>query len=334
MFELNKKISKVYDRSIPDVSFYDDGVLWNIVGLINTEHNIYQYMGLLMLRLGFKPEDKLVFMNYSVSDNSFDCILNKDGRYHSYRIQFKNKDKQIVMSHNNMIYGYVCEELPFGELGMRVSLGSYTYEYADGMVFTRDLSKEKAKFSVSMCGRMIELEFGKPNDVNVPMFDDNGLYAKYRLECEDELSKYITSLSNFNKQAIDIYSELCQSYFGDISNYPEFILRVSDIDQDEVSNLIYLRYGELEKILITNDKARVFLDKDSNSYVELLTSGEYPVKFCMSCKDSIETYSFSPLATTRLKDYTSNGISKDIDLAYDQLLDVNIKVRRLFKKGS
>ena len=35
-----------------------------------------------------------------------------------------------------------------------------------------------------------------------------------------------------------------------------------------------------------------------------------------------------------LKNYISNGISEDIDLAYDELLDVNVKVRKLFKRGS
>lgn len=325
---------KKYDRSIPNINFDNNEVLWNLASLVEIDMNIYQYFGLLFLKLGFKPEDNLLLLNWCKKDNSFDCILNKDGRYGNYRIKFNKNENKILMSYDNVIYGYDCEELSCGDLGMRITLGSYTYEYADGMIFTRYLSRDKIKFVVSMCGRMIELEFRKPDNLKLPMYDENGVYAKYRLDCEEELNKYMSCLSNFNKSIIDIYDELCKYHLGDICKYPEFILRVSEIESNKVINLIHLKYGNLEKIGITNDRAKVFVDKDGNSSVELLTEGEYPVKFCMWYQDEIETYSFSPLDSIRIKDYTDNGISKDINLAYDELLDVNMKVRKLLNKGS
>lgn len=334
MLKLKNNMIKKFDRSIPNVNFDNNEVLWNLANLVDIDMNVYQYFGLLFLRFGFEPEDNLLLLNYCKDDNSFDCVLNKNGKYGNYRIQLKKNDDQIFVSHNNVIYGYVCEKIPYGELGMRVSLGSYTYEYADGMIFSRYLSRDKAKFLVSMCGRKIELEFRKPDDITLPMFDENGVYAKYKLDCEEELSKYMTLLSNFNKSIIDIYNELCEYYLGDICRYPEFILKISEIEEDEVINLIHLKNGNLEKFEITNERAMVFVDKDDNSFVELLSQREYPVKFSMSYQDKIETYSFSPLDSVRLKDYTSNGISRDIDLAYEELLDVNVKVKKLFNRGS
>jgi len=309
-------------------------MLWDLASLIDVDMNVYQYFGLLFLRLGFETEDNLLLLNYCKDDNSFDCILNKDGRYGNYRIQFKKQDNQIIMCHNNVIYGYDCDELSCSELGMKISLGSYTYEYADGMKFTRYLSTKKAKFEVSICDIVIELEFRKPDDIILPMFDEHGVYAKYRIDCEEDLVKYMTSLEIFNKSIIDIYNELCKNYLGDTCRYPEFILRISELEQNKIINLIHLKYGILEKVCITNDKARVFLDKDDNSFVELLSKREYPFKFCMTYQDGIETYSFSPIGDMKIKNYTNHGIGSDIDSAYEELLDVNIKVRKLFNKGS
>ena len=220
---------------------------------------------------------------------------------------------------------------------MRVSLGSYTYEYDDGMKFTRVLSRYKAKFIVSLCGYIMELELEKPDDVILPMYDDKGCYAKYRLENEDILTKYLCSFVVFDNSIIDIYKKLCEVYIDDVSRYPDFSLKMSTPDEDgnlKIIDLIHLKYGELEEIAVTKDERTIFLDKYNNWSFEAPAEDLLPVNFSMTSKNGKVSCVFSAMEDYDLaKQYLPDGLENDMDIANEEVIKIRRKVREVFNRN-
>lgn len=334
MLDVKSMTEKKYDRSIPKISFENEGIILELLDLINNDMSIYQYMGLLLLNLGFETEDNIFLCNYDKKDNSFDCMLNNNERY---RIKFNFDNNQIDVTIHNNVYGYECEKIERSELGMRVSLGSYTYEYDDGMKFTRVLSRDKAKFIVSLCGYIMELELEKPDDVILPMYDDKGCYAKYRLDNEDNLTKYLCSFVVFDNSIIDIYKKLCEVYIDDVSRYPDFSLKMSTPDEDgnlKIIDLIHLKYGELEEIAVTKDERTIFLDKYNNWSFEAPAEDLLPVNFSMTSKNGKVSCVFSAMEDYDLaRQYLPDGLENDMDIANEEVIKIRRKVREVFNRN-
>ena len=59
MLDVKSMTEKKYDRSIPKISFENEGIILELLDLINNDMSIYQYMGLLLLNLGFETEDNI-----------------------------------------------------------------------------------------------------------------------------------------------------------------------------------------------------------------------------------------------------------------------------------
>ncbi len=331
MFVGKKKSEIRFDKTMPRVYFNAIETELSLRGLFGVDKNIYQHLGVIFLGIGFNPEDSVILSNYNTEDMSFDCVLNDEEFYH---MRFSKDLMSIVISNNNYIYEYECIPLSYSELSKRVSLLNWSLMYSDGMIFSRYLSMDNIKFVIEIDSYCLEIILDKPKDLQLRLFDDNGCHNKYRLDNEEELMNYLISLKDSNKSIVDIYKDLIL-YLGDVSIYPEFILRIKDKYNNKITNLIHLRDGNLEEFGITNDSARVFLDKNDNWCVELSANEICPFNFCMSYRDGKETYCFSPINNSiRLRDYTNIGIGRDIDTAYDELNEVNIKVRKLFKKDS
>lgn len=334
MFSLKNNVRKKYDRSIPNVCFDSEEFALELMNLIDTDKDIYQYMGLLLLRLGFEPEDNILLCNYDKEYNSFDCILNKK---ESYRIKFNKVCNEILVSRHNVIYGYECENSSVSEIGMNVTLGNYTYQYADGTVFTRYLSRDKARFVSSVCDYVFELEVFKPDDIKLPLFDENGCYAKYRLENEDILTKYLCSFVVFDNSIIDIYKKLCEVYIDDVSRYPDFSLKMSTPDEDgnlKIIDLIHLKYGELEEIAVTKDERTIFLDKYNNWSFEAPAEDLLPVNFSMTSKNGKVSCVFSAMEDYDLaKQYLPDGLENDMDIANEEVIKIRRKVREVFNRN-
>ena len=334
MLDVKSMTEKKYDRSIPKISFENEGIILELLDLIKNDMSIYQYMGLLLLNLGFETEDNIFLCNYDKNDNSFDCMLNNNERY---RIKFNFDNNQIDVTIHNNVYGYECEKIERSELGMRVSLGSYTYEYADGTGFTRYLSRGKAKFVSSVCDYVFELEIFKPDDIVLPLFDENGCYAKYRLDNEDNLTKYLCSFVVFDNSIIDIYKKLCEVYIDDVSRYPDFSLKMSTPDEDgnlKIIDLIHLKYGELEEIAVTKDERTIFLDKYNNWSFEAPAEDLLPVNFSMTSKNGKVSCVFSAMEDYDLaKQYLPDGLENDMDIANEEVIKIRRKVREVFNKN-
>ena len=332
MLDVKSMTEKKYDRSIPKISFENEGIILELLDLINNDMSIYQYMGLLLLNLGFETEDNIFLCNYDKKDNSFDCMLNNNERY---RIKFNFDNNQIDVTIHNNVYGYECEKIERSELGMRVSLGSYTYEYDDGMKFTRVLSRDKAKFIVSLCGYIMELELEKPDDVILPMYDDKGCYAKYRLDNEDELINYCLLPKKFALSIVELYKQLENLYIDDVRKYPSFLLKISTIMNDgslDVLGFINLKYGKLEQFGITDNKGRViFIDKDDNWSFSMPKEEVIPVNFLMSKYAGKISCTFSYNEDYNLiSEYIPKSISNDMNVAFDKVNRTKKKIRKLF----
>lgn len=330
MENVKSRLVKKYDRSIPNISFENEGIILRCLDLVNNNMNIYHYMGVLFLNFGFKPKDNIFLCNYNVLDNSVDCILNNEEKY---VIQF-DKDKIYISIHNS-VYGYDCEKVERSELGVRVSLESYTYKYDDGITFTRKFSRNDAKFIVSICGYMIELELDKPDFVVLPLYDNSGCFAKYRLENEQELINYMISPKNIMVPIVELYKQLEKLYFQDIFNYPRFCLKISNVTDDSSLNvlgLIDLKYGEMEKFGITDNKGRIiFLDNKGNWNYTTPKEEILPVTFSMSNYNGNVSFSVSCDETYNLSDeYIFNSINNDINVAIKKIDKTKLKIRELF----
>lgn len=328
MFDLKNNSVKIFDRSIPNVEFENVNIMLELSELFNTDKNMYSYMGLVLLRLGFEPEDNIVLANYDKNNYSFNCIVNDEV---IYKIKIDVNTSEIVMSTLNSEFGYMCEEQSFSEIGMRISLGRYSIKYPNGVIFTRYLSREDMKFRFELSDYVLELELVKPKSLELPLFE-NGIYAKYRLDNEEELVEYITELGT-NINVVEIYKRLCELYLKDISKYPRFMLKKSKkIDGSyKVTDMIWLKDGELEQFGITEYDRTVLIDKDDNWSYEMPMEGSMPVSFSISFQDGKKSLVFSCFENDDfMMDYITDDIKNDIGIAMDEVAYVRKRVLEVF----
>lgn len=334
MFDLKNNSVKIFDRSIPQVAFDSTNIMFELSEVFNTDKNMYYYMGLVLLRLGFEPEDSIVLSNYDKNNCSLDCVVNDDI---FYKIRIDRCSSEIIMNTFNNEYGYVCEEQSFSEIGMRISLGRYVIKFPNGINFTRYLSRDDMKFKFEFDNYILELELEKPKELELPLFVD-GIYAKYRLDNEEDLVEYMVGLGT-NIDIVEIYKKLCESYIGDISKYPKFILKKSKkMDSGfKVTDIIILKDGELEQFGMTEYDRTVFLDKDDNWSYEMPMEGTIPVSFSLSFQNGRKSCIFSSDEDDDfMQNYLSKNIKEDIGIALNEVAYTKRRVLEIFRnsKGS
>lgn len=327
MFDLKNNSVRMFDTTIPKVEFESTNIMFELSEIFNTDKNMYYYMGLVLLRLGFKTEDKLFLCNYNKDDCSFDCVVNEDDLY---KIRIDKELKEIVVKTLNNEFGYLCEEQSFSEIGMRISLCRYNISYLDKINFTRYLSRKDMKFRVESSDYVLELELEKTKDLELPLFE-NGVYAKYKLENEYELISYILGL-NFNEDICDIYKKMCELYIGDVNKYPKFMLRKSKKVNGnfKVTDMILLKNGELEQFCITSYDRTFFIDKDDNWSYEMPIEGALPVSFLMTYCDGKKTCVFSSEEDDCLMDYINGNIMKDIEISTNEISYTRRRILEVF----
>lgn len=340
MVDLKRNSVRMYDRGIPKVKFESVETELAISNLFETDRNIYEYFGLVLLRLGYRPEDDILIYNYDKDYNFFMCTANKNN---TCQMWIDKVNHEIVLSKFNYVYGYECVPEERSEIGMKISLGRYIIRYEDGVTLTRYLSRDKAKFVVSVCDSILELELDRPNDVELKLFDENGRYAKYKLSKEDELIEYL-SKEAIDKSLVDIYKDLCERYLGDVSRYPDFSLKQSVITEEGkemVTDLIHLKNGKLENFGETDHNKMldmtVFVDKDDNWSLYWPKCETVPVDFSMTSNDGIVTCTFSvDDEKYYIGDYIKDMINSDVKNATYEVVKTRRRVREIFgeNKGS
>ena len=179
----------------------------------------------------------------------------------------------------------------------------------------------------------LELKLDKPNDVRLPLFDEKGTYAKYKLENEEEIFDYFGSLT-FPISIIDIYKEISSKFLGDISKYPEFSLKLSKITKSgevKVTDFIDLSNGNFERMgMITDNDYVVCLDKNDNWRVELPACKTNPSHFTMVSDGGKIACTFNFDDNRCIRDYVNKPLSVDINVANEEIASVKKRVRVLF----
>lgn len=265
MIEMKNNNGKKYNRFTPKVSFSDEEIMMGLDNLINTDKNIYEYMGLLLLKLKFKDEDTILFNGYDKRDSSFSCIVN-DKEY----VGIKFNDKEIIVSNNDREYGYTYIPCEKKELGVDVYLNRYTFKYSDGVLLTRYCSRDSVRYISVVDNRQLEVKINKPLDIKLPLYDNNGRYAKYEIDNEDKLRDY---LCNFNKDInlSNFYEYISNNCVDDINKYPLVSLTLSKFDDNYnliEMDLVSFLYGEIDRFGFIDNKKTIFIHKDGSYLYE------------------------------------------------------------------
>lgn len=325
MVDLKRNVARMYGRDIPKLYFENDETELAIANLYSDKKDIYRYFALVLLRLDFKSDDSILICNYDKENNSFDCIRNNKK---DCRLYIDKDNSEIIVSRNNMEYGYKCVEQEHSELGMIIVLDRYIFNYKGGMSFLRYLSRDMAKFVVKYNDYRLEFEVDRPDDIQLGLFDENGKRSKYLLDNEGEIIEYLTEYA-IDDDIVDIYKKLSFGYLSDVSRFPNLYLR--KYYDDELIDLVHLKNGELEKFGITDFGMTIFLDKDNNWSYEVSKDDAVPVDFSItSCNGKVScSFSFDE-KDTDIKDYINGEFDSEIDSAMDEVKDVKKLVRTMF----
>lgn len=260
-------IPKVVLSSKELESFLMDFMLENV----SDARGVIQYIGLVMIRLGFKPEDRIELRNFNgdCKDKYFQCVVNGSD-YYDMRFENVGNKKQhtkITLVNFNKAVTYECFPLSLSELGVRVIPVREEIVYADGIKYIREYSRENAKYIVSYFDYQVELDVVNPKDVDLPMYDNNGNYSRYRVDNEEMLVSYLSDFFSLwnERDIVKIYKNICSISLGnDLRKYGEVTLKC--LFNDKVTDLIHLKSGELEHFGVTllNIGRTLFLNKDGS----------------------------------------------------------------------
>lgn len=270
-----------YDRTVPVVNFDSkelegfmyDFMMENINGntFVEMDKSINEYIGSVMLRLGFKSDDKIVLRDRYRSDNSrtISCVVNDLGYY---EIKFMNVgnsrlNTEITLVCYNEECTYECIPYRLSGIGIRMFKTKEEEMYADGVSYVRELSDDRAKFNLIYDDYELELCVEKPKSLELPLYDSNWEYSRYRLDNELILKCYLLDFFPIimSGDIVNVYKEIVKLSLGnDVSKYPEIVLKFSYCNK--VTDLIYLKYGELERFgvtLLRMDRS-LFINKDGS----------------------------------------------------------------------
>lgn len=331
-----------YSRNIPKVSFENkelesymiDFMMENLTDAVR----INSYIGLVMIRLGFRTEDKIEFRNFNrdKKEDYFQCIVNgKD----YYGISFSNvgnkkKHTKITLVYFNEEITYECFSLSLSELGVRIIPVRECIKYADGVSYIREYSRENAKYIVEYFDNCFELEVVKPKDLELPMYDRNGNYSRYRVNNEDMLVKYLSDYFSMwkDKDIVKVYKNICEISLGnDLSKYGEVSLK--SLYDGEVTDLIWLKNGELKRFGMTlpNMGRRLFLNKDG-SWNYGITDKNDLFSYSMNVNGDRINYNID-LNENVSSDVVSEIIKRDTEDAKNGIDNVKRLVRKIFNNN-
>jgi len=336
--EFRRSSIKNNDRTIPVVIFNDcDDLKFLIRDWLGNEKTVSENMGLLMFKLGILSDsnDIVQIYNFNKSDCSFKCsVNNKD----IYNIRFKclnmiGFNTLIEVSYLSTKNNYECIPIDGIELGMRVIQKEHSV-YQNGVCYTRSLSRNETVFTIRRKHYVLEFGVSKPNDVIVPLFGDDGYYAKYELDNESELVKYLTEL-NFTESIVDIYKEICRISLGDVIKYPRVFIKVyiDNFKSQRITNLIHLENGQLEKFGMSIDGTDriVFVDKDDNWVYEMYSDDSY-VKIS-SDVDGNKTDCNLSFSSGKYVSTIQKLMSDNMKNAREDIESVKVRVRSLFDES-
>ena len=328
-----------YDRTVPVVSFDTkelEGFMYDFMmenindnRFVNRDMSINEYVGCVLLRLGFKSGDRIELRDicYKNGVRTVCCVVN-DMDY--YEVRFVNVgnsrfNTEIVFVNYNEEYTYECVPYRLSGIGIRMFKIREEERYADGVTYVRELSDDKAKINLSYDDYKLELYVEKPKNLELPLYDSNWEYARYRLDNEIELKNYLLDFFPIiiSGDIVDVYKKIVKLSLGyDVSKYPEVILRFSFCDK--ITDLIHLKYGELERFgvtLLRMDRS-LFVNRDG-SYSYEINDRDNMFSINMNVMDDRTIYNIS----------VSNGVDVSMigDIIQDDIYSIKSDIGNIKK---
>lgn len=263
------------NRFVPKVSFDSkelEAYMFDFVCKnMGDSMSVRGYLGLVMIRLGFDVDDKIELCNFN-RDKKEDYFLCKVNNMECYDIKFENisdrkRHTKITLVNNNIAITYECFPLKVSELGVRIVPVMECVEYENGSSYIREYSREDVKIKIISGNYRFELEVVKPKELELPLYDRDGLFSRYRLDNEDVLRDILLGyFLKWNvKDIISMYKDICEISLGsDMYKYGELYLKY--INNGEITDIIHLKKGELENFGMTLPEMgrALFLNKDGS----------------------------------------------------------------------
>ena len=334
-----------YDRTVPVVNFDSKELELFMMDFMleNSDGSkiVNEYVGLVMLRLGFKSDDNIYFRDIYGKDKSgcYRCVVNDKDYYDIKFINVGNNklNTEITLINHNEEITYECECLKVSEIGIKIIPIRDEIMYDDGVKYTRELSDDRAKFMLCYEDYKLELNIVKPKNLELPIYDSNWNYSRYRLDNEDVLKNYLIKFFPMiiRGDIVSVYKDICKLSLGnEVNKYPDVILKFSF--DNKVSDLIYLKYGELERFgvtLLRMDRT-LFLDKDGSFTYEINDSDKM-FDISMNVMEDRTNYNISISNDSDIS-MISEIISNDVDTIKREIGMVKRLVKNTFsnKNGS
>lgn len=315
---------------------YTDGYR-NCNRFVINSNSVNEYIGMVLLRLGFKSDDKVELRDISFYDDVriVSCVVNGIDYYELKFINVNNNrfNTKITLVNYNEEYTYECISCMVSGIGMKMIRSKELEMYADGVSYVRELSDNNARFKLKYDDYEIELYVEKPKGLELPLYDSNWEYARYRLDNEIDVKNYLIDFFSIIKSDIlKVYNKIVDLSLGeDISKYPEFILKFSYCNK--VSDLIHLKYGELERFGVTllRFNRSLFINKDGSFDYEF---NDWENKFNLNMNVNEDKVIYN-IAIDNDSDVSiiSDIIQDDIHIVNSEIGNIKKLVRKIFDKN-
>lgn len=295
--------------------------------------DIYEYINLLFLKLGFKDSDSINIVDYD-EDNNLYFNVNNEKNY-VMRINNNGFGYPIVYFNNNrdgIEYGYQCI---FREYNDYVSLSLNMFKYGvniNNNIVSYEKSNEWVEYRVEVLDKILEFRVSKPHRY----ITNSGYYANYEMPHHKGILNYFSKLdkSSFPSSILDIYKDLCILKIGnDINKYDNVDLRIMKKDEneyEEVRELIQLENGNLTVLMIKRNGLDISFNSDRSWLCE---NGRSQVMFDVSRNNGVVSFNLRVNPIVEMDEYSDEMAYSDMINADREVGSVKKLVRSMFNNN-
>jgi len=289
--------------------------------------DIYEYINLLLLRLGFNDEDIINIVD--IDNNNLYFIVNNDKNY-SINLYNDSNSKYPLISFNNKTdnieYGYQCIYKKYNDY-LTLYLNPFKYVInVNNKIIKYEINNEWVEYRVPASDKILEFRLSKP----YKYINNYGYYTKYEVEYHRGIINYFSKIDyNYLLSIIDVYKDLCILGIGDdINKYDDLDLRILKIDEygnSEVEELIQLQNGNLFTLIINRNGKTVSYNSLGSWSCDMKNS-----QVIFDIYENKDMVSFNSRVN-----FKEDTIEYNKDIAYDEMEVANsevIKVKRLIKE--
>ena len=290
--------------------------------------DIYDYIKLLFLKLGFKDSDIINIVDFDKENNIYFDVNDK-----SYAIRIRNNsdDKYPIVYFNNkdgVEFGYQCI---YRNNNDYITLCLNMFKYGvniNSNIVSYENSNEWVEYRVEVGDKILEFRLSKPRKY----ISNSGYYSNYEIPCHKGILSYFSKLDNVNfpSSILDIYKDLCILKIGnDINKYDDVDLRIMIKDENEyedVKEFIQLQNGNLTSMMIKRNGMVISFNNDDNW---LCDNGRTQVMFDVFKNNGIVSFN-SRVNLIDIDEYSDDIVYQDMNNARFEVVNVKKLVRVMF----